>query len=289
LKQAYKTTAKTKCSQKPDFLEHTLLFRVAMKFRWLLFITLLIPSWSLNGQAPLRKIGNSAFKAGEILEYRIHYGFVDAGIARLEVKPQLTSINSRNCFHIVGTGQTKGAFDWFFKVRDRFESYVDSESLMPWIFIRKVEEGSYKKSQHVSFNHYKNTASSEKVTIPAPQYVQDLISAFYYARTFDFANASPGTVFPIDAYLDDEVFQMNIKYIGKEKVSTTLGTFNCIKFRPLLLEGRVFKEEEDMTVWVTDDKNRIVVRAEAEILVGSLKMDLKGYSGLANTLSSKIK
>jgi hypothetical protein len=250
---------------------------------------MLLCSLSLNGQAPLRKVKNQAFKAGELLEYRIHYGFVDAGIARLEVKETLSTINNRKSYHVVGIGETRGAFDWFFKVRDRYETYIDVESLMPWIFIRRVEEGSYSKSQNVTFNHFKNTATSEKVTIPVPEYVQDLVSAFFYARTLDFANASPGAVFPINAYLDDEVFEMNIKYIGKEQIHTKLGTFNCIKFRPLLLEGRVFKEEEDMTVWVTDDRNRIVVRAEANILVGSIKMDLKGYSGLANPLSSKIK
>jgi hypothetical protein len=241
------------------------------------------------GQVPFRQIKNQAFKTGEILEYRIHYGFVEAGMAQLEVKQELSSYNNRKCFHVVGIGQTKGAFDWFFRVRDRYESYFDSEAFIPWVFIRRVEEGSYSKNQNVTFDHYKKTATSEKVTIPVPDFVQDLISAFYYARTLDFTNAVPGAVFPIDAYLDDEVFQMNIKYIGKEEVNTKLGTFNCIKFRPLLLEGRVFKEEEDMTVWISDDKNRIVVRAEAEILVGSLKMDLNGYSGLANYPLSKTK
>jgi Protein of unknown function (DUF3108) len=246
-------------------------------------------SLTAYGQVPFRQIKNQAFKAGEILEYRIHYGFVDAGEARIEVKQNLTQINNRQCYHVVGIGETKGAFDWFFKVRDRYESYFDSEALMPWVFIRRVEEGSYTKSQNVTFDHFKKSATSEKVIIPVPMYVQDLISAFYYARTLDFTNAKPGAVFPIDAYLDDEVFQMNIKYIGKEQINTKLGTFNCIKFRPVLLEGRVFKEEEDMTVWISDDKNRIVIRAEAEILVGSLKMDLKGYSGLANTLTSKTR
>ena len=250
---------------------------------------LLMVIFSGYAQKPFRQINNEAFKTGEILEYRIHYGFVEAGTARLEVKQELTTFNNRKCFHVVGIGQTKGAFDWFFKVRDRYESYFDSEALIPWVFIRRVEEGSYSKSQNITFNHFNNTATSEKVTIPIPDHVQDLISAFYYARTLDFANAKPGTVFPIDAYLDDEVFRMNIKYIGKEKINTKLGTFNCIKFRPLLMEGRVFKEEEDMTVWVSDDKNKIVIRAEAEILVGSLKMDLNGYSGLTNYPVSKSK
>jgi hypothetical protein len=239
------------------------------------------------GQNKFRTVKNEAFTTGEVLEYRIHYGFVDAGEARLEIKDELQSIGTRKTFHIIGTGKTKGAFDWFFKVRDRYETYLDSEALMPWVFIRRVDEGGYIINQNVTFNHNKNTASSDKVTIPVPEYVQDLVSAFYYARTLNFDNANPGTIYPISGYLDDEVFPMNIKYVGKETIKTKFGNFNCIKFRPMLLEGRVFKEEEDMTVWVSDDKNRIVIRAEANILVGSIKMDLKGYSNLANPLTSK--
>lgn len=244
-------------------------------------------SFQLNAQTSFRKVKNDAFSLGEVLEYRIHYGFVDAGEARLEVKEDFQNIGTRKTFHVIGTGRTKGAFDWFFKVRDRYETYIDTEGLMPWVFIRRVDEGGFIINQNVTFNHHKNTATSEKVTVPVPEYVQDIVSSFYYARTLDFANAKVGDIFPISAYLDDGVFPMNIKYIGKELIKTKLGDFNCIKFRPLLLEGRVFKEEEDMTVWVSDDLNRIVIRAEANILVGSIKMDLKGYSGLKNTLASK--
>jgi len=239
------------------------------------------------GQGQLRVVNNTAFKPGETLDYRIHYGLIDAGEARWQVKPTLHKVSDRTAYHVVGTGKTLGAFDWFFKVRDRYESYIDTEAMIPWIFIRRINEGGYIKNQDVTFDHYKRVAKSNTATVPVPENVQDLISAFYYARNLDFANAKPGQVFPIKAYLDDEVFPMNIKYLGKEEIKTKLGVFKCIKFRPMLLQGRVFKEEEDMTVWVTDDLNRIVVRAQAEILVGSIKMDLKGYSGLANPLSSK--
>ena len=188
-------------------------------------MVLVICSLSLYGQPPFRKIKNEAFKPGEILEYRIHYGFIDAGIARLEIKKDFSTINNRKCYHVVGTGETKGAFDWFFKVRDRYESYIDAESLMPWIFIRSVEEGSFSKSQNVTFNHFKKSATSEKVTIPVPEYVQDLVSAFFYARNLDFTNANLGAMFPISTYLDDEVFEMNIKYIGKGKSQHQIRNF----------------------------------------------------------------
>ncbi len=246
-------------------------------------------AFNVIGQPNFRSINNQAFKTGEIIEYRIHYGFIDAGIARLEVKEDLKQVGTRKCYHVVGTGETRGTFDWFFKVRDRYESYIDIEAIMPWLFIRRVDEGGYVINQNVSFNQAALSATSEKVTIPTPVYVQDLVSAFYYARNIDFTNVATGTLFPISTYLDDEVFPLNIRFIGREVIKTKFGNVKCIKFRPVLLQGRVFKDEEDMTVWVSDDKNKIVVRAEANVLVGSIKMDLKGYSGLANSFTSKNK
>ena len=271
------------------FLEHPLLKDCTMKKQsFLTFLLFLLISLSY-GQSKYRSIENRAFKTGEITQYRIHYGFVDAGETLLEVKQEYKDIGNRKCFHVVGLGQTKGTFDWFFKVRDRYETYIDKEAIIPFVFIRRVDEGGYTINQNVTFNQQKKTATSEKLTIPVPENVQDLVSAFYYARTLDFTEAKPGAIFPIDAYLDDEVFSMNIKFIGREVIKTKFGNIRCIKFRPMLLEGRVFKEEEDMTIWVSDDENKIVVRAQAEILVGSIKMDLKGYSGLANPFSSKVK
>jgi hypothetical protein len=249
-----------------------------------LFVLLTLP-FIAGAQVPLAKVNNQAFGPSEVLEYRVHYGFMDAGTARLEVDPIVKNLGGRTCYRVLGTGRSVGAFDWFFKVRDHYESYIDAEAMVPWLFIRKIEEGSYKKNQNVSFNHFKSTATSEKKTIKTPGQVQDLISAFYYARTLDFEHAAVGDTFLINCYLDDETFPMVIKYTGKEKIKTKLGTFRCIVFKPYLLEGRVFKEKEGMTVWVTDDKNKIPVRAQAEILVGSVKMDITSYKGLANPLA----
>jgi hypothetical protein len=246
-------------------------------------------SMAAVAQKEFRDHKNTAFKQGEVLTYRVHYGFVDAGEARLEVLPEMKSFGVRPCYHVVGSGKSVGAFDWFFKVRDRYESYVDSAAIMPWFFIRRVDEGGYKINQTVTFNHYKNIVTSEKSTLNMPDYLQDLISAFYYARTTDFNTLKIGDVIPIKAWLDDALIPLNVKFIGREVLSTKFGDINCIVLRPLLQQGRVFKENEDLTLWISDDQNKIPVRAEAKILVGSVKMDLKNFSGLAAPLSKKQK
>lgn len=189
-----------------------------------LFVLLTLP-FIAGAQVPLAKVNNQAFGPSEVLEYRVHYGFMDAGTARLEVDPIVKNLGGRTCYRVLGTGRSVGAFDWFFKVRDHYESYIDAEAMVPWLFIRKIEEGSYKKNQNVSFNHFKSTATSEKKTIKTPGQVQDLISAFYYARTLDFEHAAVGDTFLINCYLDDETFRWSLNTQVRKKLKPSWELF----------------------------------------------------------------
>lgn len=226
---------------------------------------------------------NTAFKEGEVLSYRLHYGIMDAGVAILEVKPTILEVSGRKVYHIVGNGYSKGTFDWFFKVRDRYETFIDKDAMVPWMFVRRVDEGGYKFSQDYTFNHYQkkvDVGGGEKIDVP--EGVQDMLSSFYAARNFDFTNAKEGQVYTIKSFVDKELWPMNIRYVGKETIETQIGKFKCLKFRPIVQKGRIFKHEEDMCVWITDDKNHIPLRAEAKILIGAIKLDITGAYNLAN-------
>jgi hypothetical protein len=234
----------------------------------------------------LNEVYNQAFVPGEKLTYLMHYGFFDAGEAVLEVKPSSKTYFDRNTWHMVGNGYSTGAFDWFFKVRDTYETYMDAESMVPWEFIRNVDEGGYTINQRYMFDHFnKRVTTDKKDTIAVKPNVQDMISSFYYARTLNYDTAKAGDIYTIDAIVDGEYFPLKIKYIGKEAISLRNGKYQCIKFRPVLQKGRIFKEEEDLNVWITDDKNRIPVMAQAKIMVGSIKMELTGYSGLVHPIA----
>ncbi len=238
-----------------------------------------------NGES-LPNVNNTAFKEGEILTYRLHYGALNAGIAVLEVKPQVLDVSGRKVYHIVANGYTNGAADWFFKVRDRYETYMDKDALVPWLFVRRVDEGGFKFSQDYIFNHYTkkvDVGNGEKFDVPVG--IQDMVSAFYTARSLDLSNAKPGDIFSINSFVDKEIWPLKIKFIGRETIKTDIGKVKCLKFRPIVQKGRVFKKEEDLNVWISDDKNHIPIRAQADIIIGSVKMDITSANNLFNPLA----
>jgi hypothetical protein len=234
----------------------------------------------------LRSIDVTAFKPGEVLEYRLHYGVINAGVARLEVNKFDKKIDGREVFHIVGTGQSKGAFDWFFKVRDRYETVFDAEGAFPWAFLRDVNEGGYKIKQNYKFIQKQNKVINEKgVEFSTPEGIQDMLSCFYFARTIDFTNAKVGEIFTIWSFVDDEIWPLKIKFAGRETVKVEGTKFKAMKFHPVIQTGRLFKNETDVSVWISDDINKIPLLAEGKVMVGAVKMELTSYKGLAGPIS----
>lgn len=239
-----------------------------------------------GSEKELPVLKNEAFKRGELLSFRLHYGIIDAGVATLGITDETRELGGRKTFHIVGLGSSKGAFDWFYRVRDRYETFIDEKAIVPWLFVRRVDEGGYKIEQDYIFNHF-----SKKVNVgggemyPIEPNMQDMLSAFYHARTMDLSAAKPNTIYAINCFMDKEVWPLKIKFICRETITTDLGTFKCLKFRPIVQKGRVFKREEDLNIWITDDKNHIPIKGQADVLVGSIKAELTSYSGLANPIS----
>jgi len=265
--------------------------------RIIAMILILISATTLKAQeAGLKAVKNEAYTYGEFVKYSVYYrslvtGKIYAGEASLEIKEKPKVIGGRNTMHIVGLGKSNKFFNWFFKVTDRYETYLDEQAIVPWIFIRRVNEGGYKLEQDIMFNHFANKATDSKKNkvYDVTPGAQDLLSSYYYARTYDLSSAKNGNEFLVNVFLDWEMYPMRIKIIGRETIKTSLGTFKCIKFMPMLQVGNVFKAEEDLTFWVTDDKNKIVILAEANILVGSVKIELIEYKNLANPLTAQVK
>jgi len=237
-------------------------------------------------QVTLPRVPHHAFQPGEKLTYQVRYGFLQAGEITIEVRPTNRTFMGRKTHHIVGVGQTVSAFSWFYKMRDRYDSYIDVEGVFPWEFERDLQESNY--SSHKKYRFYqdkKAVVTHKDQTYAMPHGVQDMISAFYYARTFDFANARPGQIFTVQSFMDEEMFDLQVKFLGRETIKTKQGTFRTLKFVPHVQEGRVFKKEESVVIWISDDANKIPIMARADIVVGSIKIELSDYSGISNPLA----
>lgn len=241
-----------------------------------------------------RTVENNAFITGEKLKFSVYYdamftGKVNAGSATIEVKNSGRKFKDREVYQIIGVGKSTRTFDLFFPVRDRFESFVDKQALVPHLFVRRTREGSYVKDDDVTFLHEEGVAISRKKTKPIEPFIQDIMSALFYARTIDFADAQKGQNFSVNFFLDDSAYMSVIQFQGREVVETSLGVFNCLVFMPMVATGEVFGNQYPMTLWVTDDKNKLPVLAKSAVVVGAVKMELIKYSGLANPVTAKIK
>lgn len=233
-------------------------------------------------------IRNVAFQNGESTTFKVFYTlagmYIGAGEASFMV--DLQKLNNQPVYHVVGDGKTYSFYDSFFKVRDRYESYIDTGSLQPYRFIRNVYEGGYKKYQTVNFDHTGNRAITNEGTFNVPNCVQDVVSSIYYARNIDFNKYKAGDKIPFSMFLDNETYNLYIRYMGKEVIKTKYGKFRAIRFKPLLVKGTIFEGGEKMEVWVSDDGNKIPLRVESPISVGSVKVDMMSYRNLRYPLSS---
>jgi len=235
---------------------------------------------------PLRNLQHNAFQPGEKLTYIVHYGWVNAGEAVVQLKESDREIQGRKVWVATGKGRSLGAFNTFYKVDDLYETHFDAQGVFPYAFVRRVSEGGYNFSQDYLYNQNRGEVTTQKkVTHKVPASVQDMLSAFYYARTFDFSAAKPGDEYIINTFLDDELWPLRMKFVKRETIKLRNGKFRCLKFQPVVQEGRVFKGNDDLNVWITDDGNRIPVLAQAKVIVGSIKMELSEYEGLVHPIA----
>ena len=253
-----------------------------MKKIQIIIITILLSQGSFSQE-------ESAFDTGEWFRFKMSYsGWMKAGNATLQVKDDV--LNEKPVYHVVGKGWTTGPIKWFFKVKDRYESYFDKQTGLPYKFIRDINEGGYTKKLEIEFDQvnqkaYINDKKHKKnFVIETKPNIQDMVSAYYYLRNkIEIDSLNPGDEYITDMFFDKENFGFKLKYIGKEVIRTKFGKVETLKFRPYVMAGRVFKEEESLTLWVSNDKNRIPLRIKADLAIGSLRADLNAFKGLKHS------
>ena len=229
----------------------------------------------------------SAFQSGEWLKFRMSYSnFLNAGYSTLEVKN--TENKGQEAFHVLGKGKSTGLVSLFFKVEDDYQTFMYKETLQPYRFIRKINEGGHTKNQEIFFDHNTKLATVNNYkhkTVekhPISSNIQDMLSALYFLRNQDLSNLKKGDNIELQMFMDDEIYAFKLQFLEKEIIKTKFGKIKAIAFRPLVQAGRVFKEQESVTVWISDDDNKIPLLIKASLAVGSLRADLDAFKGLTH-------
>ena len=164
----------------------------------------------------------------------------------------------------------------------------DKDTIKPYLFKRKINEGGYKKNRNTTFNYQTKKATvqdfiKKRDTSITFSNVQDMLSSFYYLRNQEVDTLKKGDEISIDMFLDSQIYPFKLRFLGKEILKTKVGRIKTLKFRPLVQSGRIFKAQESVTLWITADKNKIPVKMKANLAVGSLRAELESYKGLPNS------
>jgi hypothetical protein len=230
----------------------------------------------------------SAFSVGERLTFNVNYGFITAGYAEMNI-PMLDTVLGTTTYKVEFTVRSTPTFDLFFKVRDRYETYLDTATIVPWRFEQHISEGKYTRDYVAVFDHQSATARTDEGDFPIPPFVHDIMSAFYYARTIDYSGFRMGQKVLLQNFFKGKTNPLEIKYLGKQTVEVKAGRFDCIIVEPLVKEGGLFKSEGRILIWMTDDANKIPVKVSTKIVIGTIDAELKEYSGLRNQQKAKVK
>jgi hypothetical protein len=235
-----------------------------------------------------REIDQQCFGRGERMDYRIHYGFVNAGEAVMRVDETIHRLSGRPCYKVEVFGRTTGFFDLIMHVRDVWGSYIDTSAIVSHQFFQDIEEGKYRKKEVIDFDHRHNIAQvhrldkesgalREKVNFDVPDHIQDIVSGYYYIRTLNFDTMQANQVFEIVGFYDDTTYTVPIRYLGKEQLKTKLGDYSSIVMSPIMPKNTFFRGRNPVKAWLSDDQHKVPLKVKAELLIGSVEIDIKSF------------
>lgn len=257
-------------------------------------LALLLLSMIPKGVFPSRKLKNHQFSRGETLTYNVSYSFLDAGEAVVHLDEQVHPLSGRTCYKVDVDGRTTGVVGVTFKLRDKWQSYFDTATLLPLRFYRDIQEGQYRLTETSDFDHaarkvrvqaYKAHRNERREDVyPLPEYAMDMISGYYFLRTLDFSRMSKGDTIRMNAFFDDKSYVFQLIYLGQETTRTKLGRLPAFIISPIMPENKLFRGRHPLRIWISDDANRVPVKIEAEMFVGKVKVDLVKAQGLKKPL-----
>ncbi|TAH24945.1 MAG: DUF3108 domain-containing protein [Cytophagales bacterium] len=249
------------------------------------FISLAFTSDKPQTQVPF------PYGTNEYIAYRVHYGFINAGEAKMQIDDKLYLINNKICHKAFVMGATSGPFDMAMRIRDSWATYLDTASRTPQRAIRDIAENKYRLREYTNYDYANNQLTIERegsekpaVCYKVPNDVQDIVSGFFYLRNIDFNKKRIGDTISMNAFLDNKLYLFKVRFTAREKIDSKFGEINCIKLNPIMEKNGLFEDGNSISFWISDDLNKIPIRIEAKMWLGKVAMDIKAYKNLKNPI-----
>jgi hypothetical protein len=245
------------------------------------------PALTAYQNGALRYVPNSAYGYSERLNFDVGYKFITAGTAVMQIGDKAATVSGRPCYDVRFEVRTTSAFDKVFKVRDRYQTYIDVDGIFPWRFEQTVREGNYSRDFSAIIDQRAHVAKTTEGSFTTPAYVHDILSAFYYTRAMDIHSMKKGQSFTLKNFYGKKTNDLRIRILGRERVEVDAGTFDCVVVEPLVVEGGLFKNEGRIVVYLTDDDRKIPVKVSTKVVIGSIDGELTSYSGTRGPIAAK--
>ncbi len=255
-----------------------------------LILVLALPFVVSNETTPaLRYTTNTAFGRGERLTYDVGYKFISAGTAVFDIAKEHEYINGRPCYKITFLTVSHKSLDFIYKVRDTYRSYVDVDGIFPWRFTQQIRERNYSKDYSAEFDQINKKAITTEGTFDTPEFVHDMVSAFYFVRATDLSQAKRGHVIKLQNFVDGKSHPLDVHILGRERIEVTAGVFDCIVVEPRIAEGSPFSFQGKLVMWLSDDERKIPIKVSTKIPIGSIDAELKHYQGTRGPIAAKVR
>ena len=249
----------------------------------LLFLIIYVSKLAYN-----KERSDNVISFGESLDYDIEFLFLDVGKATIIVDKSAHEVDKKSCYKIEVKGWTSGVFSYFTKVKDRWVSYIDTQTNMPQKFFRDIHENTYKIKETTHFDHTIKEAKVEKFykgsfshhAYPIPSKTQDIISSYFFLRNLDLDNHKKGDIFFLNTFFEDTSYTVRVRYLKDEILKTKIGSIDCIVLSPIMPKNRLFNGENSINLWISKDANRLPLKIKANLFIGSATIELVDYKNL---------
>lgn len=269
-----------------------------MNRRLFLLLIILVFSLPLSAQDSLARqaVSYNPVRPGETIEYKVSFGLFTVGKAQIKTSPTLHRVNGRPCYKIDVRGKTSGAVSWVARVDDTWGTYMDTLNFLPYLSYRNIKENNYRKNELTKFDqqnrmvelkvlNQKTGDFKESQIFQSLDQVRDIVSGYSYLRTLDYENLSQGDTLSLYGIFEDEFYHLDILFAGRDLLSTRVGKIAVFKLVPILPTNQLFSGENAVSLWFSDDENKIPVKAEANLVIGKAGVEIIDYTELKGELN----